>query len=144
MKTLHFLRAAILTSVFACACPTFGQEKPAALEKPAAPAGKGTVTGKFLGNGKAATLAFASSQVREPFSDKAAISLVFTEKDHSASKKPDSDASFGKFGSAIVISIHEDGSIFSGQVGHTGLKKGSFSTVGIMKMSDFKIADGAA
>lgn len=105
---------------------------------------KGTVAGKFLGNGKEAKLAFASAHAREPFSDKEAITLVFTEKDHSAAKKPDFYASFGKFGSSLTISIHMDGSIFGCQVAHTGLKKPSFSASGVLKMSDFKIADGIA
>src|SRR5436190_18886720 len=100
MHTLQFLRAATLTSVVLSAIlitgHSFGQGAPkkVAIEKTSAP-GKATVTGKFLGNGKPATLAFVSTHEREPFSDKPAISLVFTEKDHSASKKPAFDASFG-------------------------------------------------
>ena len=64
---------------------------------------KPTVTGIFKGNGKDAKLACVSAHWREPFADKSSIVLVFTEKDHSKDKKPDFNAGFGKFGSALVV-----------------------------------------
>ena len=103
---------------------------------------KPTVTGVFKGNGKDANLAFVSARWGEPFSGKRGIVLVFTEKDHSKDKKPDFNAGFGKFGSALVVSLHEDGSIYSCQVVHTAHKKQGFSSVGNIETSDFNFADG--
>src|SRR3954468_13602783 len=89
-----------------------------------------SVTGIFKGNGKEAKLAFVSARWGEPFSGKPGIVLVFTEKDHSKDKKPDFNASFGKFGSALIISLHEDGGIYGCQVVHSAHKKQGFSSVG--------------
>jgi len=68
--------------------------------------------------------------------------LVFTEKDHSKNKKPDFDAGFGKFGSALIISLHEDGDIFGCQVVHAAHKKQGFSSIGQIKTNNFQFADG--
>ena len=103
---------------------------------------KPTVTGTFKGNGKDAKLAFVSAHWREPFGDKPSIMLVFTEKDHSKDNKPDFNASFGKFGSALIISLHEDGDIFGCQVSHSAHKKQGFSSVGQIKTDNFEFKDG--
>lgn len=100
------------------------------------------VTGTFKGNGKAAKLAFVSAHTREDFSDKPALQLIFTEKDHSKDKKPDWNASFGRFGCALVISTFEDGRVFGCEVSHTAHGKGTFSSVGSIEIKDIKIADG--
>jgi hypothetical protein len=117
------------------ALPAAKKPGPAANVKP-------TVTGTFKGNGKEAKIAYVSAQWREPFGDKPSIMLVFTEKDHSKVKKPDFDASFGKFGSALVISLHEDGEIFGCQVAHSAHKKQGFSSVGQIKTDNFEFKDG--
>jgi hypothetical protein len=101
-----------------------------------------TVTGVFKGNGKDAKLAFVSARWGEPFADKPGIVLVFTEKDHSKNKKPDFDASFGKFGSALIISLHEDGRIYGCQVVHSAHKHQGFSSVGNIETDGFTFADG--
>ena len=103
---------------------------------------KPTVTGIFKGNGKDAKLAYVSAHWREPFSDKPSIVLVFTEKDHSKDKKPDFNAGFGKFGSALIVSLHEDGDIFGCQVAHSALKHQNFSSIGKINTNDFEYADG--
>jgi hypothetical protein len=105
---------------------------------------KPSVTGVFKGNGKDAKLAYVSAHWREPFSDKPSMVLVFTEKDHSKDKKPDFDAAFGKFGSALIISLHEDGDIFGCQVVHTAhdKQKQGFSSIGTIKTNNFEFADG--
>ena len=103
---------------------------------------KPTVTGIFKGNGKDAKLAYVSAHWREPFADKPSIVLVFTEKDHSKDKKPDFNAGFGKFGSALVVSLHEDGDIFGCEVAHNALKHQNFSSIGNIKTNDFEYADG--
>jgi hypothetical protein len=103
---------------------------------------KPTVSGVFKGNGKEANLAYASAHWREPFSDKTSIELVFTEKDQSKSKKPEMDAMFGKLGSALIISVHEDGSIFGCQVVHSAHQKQGFSSIGNIEMTEFTYSDG--
>src|SRR5262245_14656189 len=101
-----------------------------------------TVTGIFKGNGKDAKLAYVSAHWREPFGDKPSMVLVFTEKDHSKDKKPDFNAGFGKFGSALVVSLHEDGDIFGCEVAHSSLKHKNFSSIGTIKTNDFEYGDG--
>jgi len=103
---------------------------------------KPTVTGVFKGNGKDAKLAYVSAHWREPFGDKPSMVLVFTEKDHSKDKKPDFNAGFGKFGSALIVSLHEDGDIFGCEVAHSALKHQNFSSIGKINTNDFEYADG--
>ncbi|HEV3409927.1 MAG TPA: hypothetical protein VG095_06520 [Chthoniobacterales bacterium] len=122
-----------------------GESLPASAEKkrggPAANV-KPSVSGTFKGNGKDAKLAHVSAHWREPFNDKPGIALVFTERDHSKAQKPDFDAAFGKFGSALIISLHEDGNIFGCQVVHTAHKKQGFTSLGRVQTNNFEYADG--
>jgi hypothetical protein len=101
-----------------------------------------SVTGVFKGNGKEAKLAHVSAHWREPFGDKPSMVLVFTEKDHSSDKKPDFNAGFGKFGSALIVSLHEDGDIFGCEVAHSALNHKNFSSIGTIKTNEFEFADG--
>ncbi len=103
---------------------------------------KPSVTGTFRGNGKEAKLAYVSAHWREPFDEKPSIVLVFTEKDHSKDKKPDFNASFEKFGSALIISLHEDGGIFGCEVVHAAHSKKGFSSIGQIRTSNFEFAEG--
>lgn len=103
---------------------------------------KPTVTGVFKGNGKDAKLEYVSARWGEPFSGKPGIVLIFSEKDHSKDKRPDWNVAFAKFGSGLVISLHEDGSIYSCQVAHSAHKHPGFSSVGNIETSDFTFADG--
>jgi len=121
-----------------------GESLPATVKKKPGPAAnvKPSVTGVFKGNGKEAKIAHVSAHWREPFSGKPSIVLVFTEKDHSKDKKPDFDAGFGKFGSALIVSLHEDGDIFGCEVVHTAHKKQGFSSIGQIKTNNFEFADG--
>ena len=121
-----------------------GESLPATVAKKPGPAAnvKPSVTGVFKGNGKDARLAYVSAHWREPFGDKPSIVLVFTEKDHSKDKKPDFNAGFGKFGSALIVSLHEDGDIFGCEVAHTALKHQNFSSIGKINTNDFEYADG--
>src|SRR6266700_7043111 len=121
-----------------------GESLPATVKKKPGPAAnvKPSVTGVFKGNGKDAKIAYVSAHWREPFGDKPSIVLVFTEKDHSKDKKPDFNAGFGKFGSALVVSLHEDGDIFGCEVAHSSLKHQNFSSIGKIGTNDFEYADG--
>lgn len=90
-----------------------------------------TASGRFVGNGKEAKLAFVSAWPRDPFSGKETIVIVLTEKDHAASKKPWFDASFGKFGAALQFSLtRPDTRLIGTEVGHPGLKRSPVSVSG--------------
>jgi hypothetical protein len=117
---------------------------PASTTKKPGPAAKvkPSVAGVFKGNGKDAKLAYVSAHWREPFSDKPSMDLVFTEKDHLKDNKPDFNASFGRFGSALIMSLHEDGEIFGCQVVHSAHKRQGFSSIGSIHMNDFTFENG--
>ena len=121
-----------------------GEEPPVSTPKKRGPAAnvKPTVTGFFKGNGKDAKLAYVSARWGEPFGGKPGIVLVFTEKDHSKDTKPDFNAVFGKFGSALIISLHEDGDIYGCQVVHSAHQKQGFSSIGSIEMSAFTYDEG--
>ena len=106
------------------------------------PLAKLGVSGTFKGNGKQAKIAFVSAHVDEEFSGKPGLKLVFTELDHSKDKKPGFKASFGDFGSAIIISCHEDGSVFGCQVSHAAHKQRGFSSIGTIELTEFQVAGG--
>jgi hypothetical protein len=90
---------------------------------PAAPLAKLGASGTFRGNGKDVGLAFVSARPIEPFADKPSLMLVFTERDHSRVDRPDIKAGFGDFGSALVISCHDDGNVFGCEVSHAAHSK---------------------
>ena len=121
-----------------------GDSLPATTAKKFGPAAnvKPSVTGVFKGNSKDAKLAYVSANWREPFGDKPSLDLVFTEKDHSKDKKPDFNAGFGKFGSALIISLHDDGEIFGCQVVHGAHQKQGFSSIGSIHTNDFTFENG--
>src|SRR5207237_2621221 len=121
-----------------------GDSLPASTAKKFGPAAnvKPSVTGVFKGNGKEAKLAYVSAHWREPFGDKPSMDLVFTEKDHSKDKNPDLNAAFGRFGSALIISVNDDGEIFGCQVVHSAHQKQGFSSVGSINTNDFTSENG--
>lgn len=102
---------------------------------------KPVVKGKFLGDGKDGRIQYLVVQTREPFSDQAAIQFVFTEKDPAKSKKPEFDAMFKELGSALSISTFKDGGIFGCEVAHTSHEKSPFTSLGKIRMEDFKVTE---
>lgn len=140
MKTFPSFRfghvSAALIALFVSHSAT--AQSPAKLDPPVKP----TVSGKFTGNGKSAAIKFVLVEDHEPFSDKEAIRLIFTEKDPATVKKPSWDASFGKLGSALVLSVFYDGGIFGCEVSHSAHSKRGFSSIGEIKMTEFKVAGG--
>ena len=139
MKTFLFLRFwQISAALIALSFAESATAQPPANDPPVKP----TVTGKFVGNGKNAAIQFVLVEEREPFSDKEAIKLIFTEKNPATAKKPSWDAGFGKLGSALVLSVHHDGGIFGCEVSHSAHSKRGFSSVGEIKMAEFKIWPG--
>jgi len=121
-----------------------GEELPPSTTKKYGPAAnaKPSVSGTFKGNGKVADLTHVSARWVEPFSGKTGILLLFTEKDHSSAKKPDVDAMFGKFGNALIISLHEDGDIYSCQVVHNAMRNKGFSSSGSIETTGFNYDAG--
>jgi hypothetical protein len=100
------------------------------------------VSGKYLGNGKPATLGFARVLPHEKWQDETAYTLILSEKDPSKSEKPDFDAMFGELGHALVVNVTQKGSIFGTQVCHQALEKSGFSTVGTLKVERFSTEGG--
>lgn len=99
-----------------------------------------TVSGRFLGNGKEAKLAFASAWPRDPFSGKETIIIVLTEKDHAASKRPWFDAAFNKLGAALMFSLtRPDGELIGSEVAHSALKRSPVSVSGSIKSEGVSI-----
>jgi hypothetical protein len=114
----------------------------ATAQTPLDPPVKPTVNGKFVGNGKNAAIKFVAVEEHEPFGDREAITLVFTEKDPAKSKKPSFDAMFGELGSALKLSVDHDGKIFGCEVAHSAHSKQGFTSLGVIKMVEFKLAGG--
>ena len=98
------------------------------------------VSGTFTGNGKEAKLAFVSSKKSDFGKDN--VVLIFTEKDHSKEKNPETAAMFNKCGSALIITVTPEGKVTGCQVCHEGHKKSGFNDIGTLETKDFKIADG--
>jgi len=97
------------------------------------------VTGTFEGNGKEAKLAYAYARPGEPFSGEETVMVVLTEKDPGNNERPDFDAMFGKLGSALILTFQRSGDIIGCEVAHSALEKSPFSSLGSIKVSDFKI-----
>ena len=102
------------------------------------------LTGVYKGNDKAAALTQVVAYKGEPESGKAVTVLVFSAKSQAGSTKPPFDALFGKFGDALVVKIDSDGKVISLDLVHSKLDSpgGSIQVFGVLKMTDFKMADG--
>jgi len=101
------------------------------------------ISGIFKGNDKPATLTQVTAHKGEE-SGKPITILVFSSKDQAGDPKADFDALFGKFGDALVIKVFADGKVYSGDIVHSNLDApgGSIQTSGVLKMLDYKVADG--
>jgi len=102
----------------------------------------GSVTGKFVGNGQEAKLAYAKAMKGDPWEGKPTTVIVLSEKEMTAGSSPDFDAGFGKFGSALVVTVDSQNDIISTQIYHTAHKKKGFSSVGRMKLEGYKVEGG--
>jgi hypothetical protein len=114
---------------------------PKTASKPTGPV-KPSVTGTFKGNGQPANLAYVSVRRGEPFANKPTLVIVFTEKDHSGERQPEVKARFGDFGSALVITAHDDGQIIGCDVAHAAHSKKPFSSIGNVTTEAFEVGDG--
>ncbi|HEV8581248.1 MAG TPA: hypothetical protein VGX68_19455 [Thermoanaerobaculia bacterium] len=99
----------------------------------------GQVTGKYIGNGKPAKLAYVVVLPHEPWQGEKAYTIILAEKNPAGVEKPDFDAMFGKLGDALVLSVTGKGDIFSTQVCHQALKRSGFSTSGTVYVDNFKL-----
>lgn len=105
-------------------------------------AGAPPISGIFRANGKDAKLAYLVAVRHESFAGQPAVTLVLTEKETKGEEHPDFGASFGHFGSALVVSILKDGSVFGCEIGHAALKRMGVSSVGKLETTSFKWANG--
>jgi hypothetical protein len=101
------------------------------------------VSGVFKGNDKPATLTQVTARKGEE-SGKPVTVLVFSSKDQAGHAKPDFDALFGQLGDALVVKVFADGQVYSGDIVHSNLDApgGSIQAFGVLKISDYKLADG--
>ena len=96
------------------------------------------VTGKFIGNGKNAKLAYAWVSPYESWQGEEAFILVLSEKPATDAKQPDFDAFFGNLGSALIVKFTKSGDIFGTEVYHESHEKKPFSSVRPLKLQDIK------
>ena len=136
-RSVRFWRISA-ASIALSVCGPVAAQAPAKLDPPVKP----TVSGKFTGNGKNAAIKFVTVEEHEPFGGKEAITLLFTEKDPAKSKMPESDATVGNLGSALILKVHLDGTVFGCHVVHSAHKKHGFTWVGETKVDAFKVAGG--
>ena len=127
LKSLRTAVAALLVIVFASAGAS-AQSK---------------VSGVFKGNDKPATLTQVTAHKGEE-SGKPVTVLVFSSKDQAGHPHADFDALFGQLGDALVVKVLADGQVYSGDIVHSNLDApgGSIQAFGILKILDYKLADG--
>ncbi len=103
-----------------------------------------TFSGVYKGNGTPAALTQVVAYKGEPQSGQPTTALVFSAKSQAGSSKPPFDALFGKFGDALVVTLYPDGKVYSVDLVHSKLDSpsGSIQVFGVLKMTDFKTADG--
>jgi hypothetical protein len=101
-------------------------------------------SGVYKGNGAPAALTQVVAYKGEPDSGKPVTVLIFSAKSQAGSSKPAFDALFNKFGDALVVKIDPEGKVLSLDLVHSKLESpgGSIQVFGVLKMADFKMADG--
>jgi len=97
------------------------------------------VSGKYVGNGKAATLQYAVVVPHEPWHDQPAYTIILSAKDPATSRKPEDGASVGELGDALLISVSQKGEVFNIEVCHQSLKTRDFSTNSGLETENFKL-----
>jgi len=102
------------------------------------------LSGVYKGNGAPAALTQVAAYKGEPESGQPVTVLVLSAKSQAGSAKPAFDALFGKFGDALVVKIFPDGKVYSLDLVHSKLESpgGSIQVFGVLKLTDFKMADG--
>ena len=100
-----------------------------------------SLKGTFKGNGKEGTLKFVSARKKKEEGKDYTV-LVFSEKDHSKEKQPDTRALFGHLGDALIITLNKEGKVVGCFVFHSAHKMPGFNSLGEINVSDFKSKDG--
>lgn len=95
--------------------------------------------GKFIGNGQNAKIAHAWAGPTEKWQGEESYVLVLSAKPATGSKQPDFDAFFGELGSALIVKLTKSGDIFGTEVYHEALKKKPFSSIGTLKLENYKL-----
>jgi hypothetical protein len=102
-----------------------------------------SVQGSFKANGKDATLTYVLAKKSAPWGDHPVIQLVLSEKDASASKRPDFEAQGAHFGAALVVTLTSDGwDVIGTEFAHPELKHSGASGTGIVKVKDVTTSNG--
>ena len=105
-----------------------------------AAAADGTVTGKFLGNGKQGSLAHAVAvPAEEKWQGEDAFTVVLTEQAPKPGAKADWDAGFGELGAALVVHVTKKGDLYGTEIYHPALEHKPFSSSGTLELEDFKL-----
>ncbi len=102
-------------------------------------AAPGEASGKFIGNGQNAKVVHAWAAPTEKWQDEEAFVVVLSEEPAANSEKPDFDAFFGELGSALTVKITKNGGIFGTEVYHEALEKKPFSSIGTLKLENYKL-----
>lgn len=102
------------------------------------------LAGVYKGNGTPAALTQVVAYKGEPESGQPVTVLVVSAESQAGSSKPAFDALFNKFGDALIVKIDPDGKARSLDLVHSKLESpgGSIQVVGVLKMTDFKMAGG--
>jgi hypothetical protein len=100
------------------------------------------VSGVYRANGQDARLAYATAIGHDDFDGKPAVIVVFTEKDPKGDASAHVRAAFGEYGSALIVTLVEDGSVIGCEVAHAALEHMGASSIGKLKTEDFTWSDG--
>jgi hypothetical protein len=104
-----------------------------------------SINGKYLANGKDASMTHVMAVKGKPYINHPTTVLIFSEKDASAAANPDMDAFFGKLGAALVVTVYQDKdgwSVIGSDFYHPSLKDHRASATGVLKAGDMKVANG--
>lgn len=103
--------------------------------------GQASVSGLYRANGQDASLVHATAVAHDDFGGQPAVTVVFTEHDPKGDASVHIGAVFGDYGSALVITVLEDGSVIGCEVAHAALKHRGASSIGKLKTESFKWSD---
>jgi hypothetical protein len=102
------------------------------------------VSGTFTANGKATTLTQVTAHKGEPVFNKPVTELVFTAMDQKGDPKAAFNATFHKYGDAIIAKVTAEGKLVGTELVHSGWRRPgmALSVSGSITMEDFSLKDG--
>lgn len=104
-----------------------------------------TLSGTFVANGKAATLTQVTAHEGDPHSfGKPVTELVFTANDQKGDTNAAFNATFHRYGDAIVAKVAADGSVLGIGLVHSALRKSgiALNATGVVKIANFSASGG--